>query len=552
MGKLRRSPFKNNTVENDPKAFGLRVKETLDCFDALYNDRSILISGPRGIGKSSQGYQLQRVLQGDNTLLERCHVDEVFPKTLCLFYACDKEITLNQMALEILFDIQQECQKLATKRLAQLMPSLEVNLGVFKAKWEKQSKEEKLAPATVANQLAIGFEKALQTLGQFHVCDSINVMIDELDHLSPNINFGHFMKIVHETIASSDLKVTFILAGQQGVYSRLTIEDASFERIVRHIPLSVLDPEESGYVLWSASERAHPKFKYEDSARALLLSIAVGYPYVLHLIGDAAYMVMDDVKIMTKGDVLTGLYSILKSDKREKYLGRLKGLSDLERKLIIALSAYTAQALPAQIPMDWISKRLGHYFKTLDQLDEVLDALVQKGYLVIPKNREYARFGEELFRVFVSLARIEQQNRHKAEVEELDEARSRGEMMEEIQEYVQRKIWALITDLEEKEGWEWDSLDDEDRSRALRKISKMIEDPIYTEELARDDLTIDEQQQVLNETHKLIKDIERGEKLDRNAIMEADDQAVTEIEGIIKYSEYIHEWELDDLSELYE
>jgi MoxR-like ATPase len=67
--KLRKSPFKVDKSEKDPNAFGLRTTEIEVCASTLYNNRNILISGPRGIGKSSLGEQLLVALGGEHTLL---------------------------------------------------------------------------------------------------------------------------------------------------------------------------------------------------------------------------------------------------------------------------------------------------------------------------------------------------------------------------------------------------------------------------------------------------------------------------------------------------
>jgi hypothetical protein len=50
MRTLRTSPFKANRREDNPFAFGLRVKEVEECADALFNKQSVMLSGPRGIG----------------------------------------------------------------------------------------------------------------------------------------------------------------------------------------------------------------------------------------------------------------------------------------------------------------------------------------------------------------------------------------------------------------------------------------------------------------------------------------------------------------------
>jgi len=68
MRALRRSPFKADRIEDDPKAFGLRVEAISSCAEALFNRRSVLISGERGIGKSSLASQFKRAYDGTTPL----------------------------------------------------------------------------------------------------------------------------------------------------------------------------------------------------------------------------------------------------------------------------------------------------------------------------------------------------------------------------------------------------------------------------------------------------------------------------------------------------
>jgi DNA-binding MarR family transcriptional regulator len=478
MGKLRRSPFKVNRIENDPNAFGLRVKETVVCAEALFNDLSILISGPRGIGKSSLGSQLQRILEGDSTLLKRCGIDTMLPKHLCLFYACDQENTLNQLALNILYGVEQKCLLLPQTQSAELKPSLEINLGVVKAKLEAETSLSKRSPATIATQLVTGLSEALRTLRKLREYDGINIMLDELDQLSPQINFGHFMKILHETLVRENLqRISFVFAGQQGIYTRFVREDPSFERIVRHVPLSTLDGDASNYVLEYAASHASPPFQIEARGKTFILSLSSGYPYVLHLLGNAAFLAMADELTMTHRDVMNGIEAVLKSDKREKYLSRLKDLSEAERQAIIVLSEYPVRSIPAEIPIVWMKDIMEGYLPSEDSLDTILDSLEQKGHIRMRKDRTHCIFAEELFRVFVSLASIEQH--------ELQIARAEKVAKEEARKRKDEKLLDALRsgklDLQE-------DLSGEEREEIIERICRILDESEYTTDWEEDDL----------------------------------------------------------------
>ena len=98
MDVLRTSPFKVDKIESDPQAFGRRVEDIRACASALLSRRHVLISGPRGIGKSSLGSQLQTAYQGDFTLFERCDIRADLPRYLCGYYACDVTTSIAELA----------------------------------------------------------------------------------------------------------------------------------------------------------------------------------------------------------------------------------------------------------------------------------------------------------------------------------------------------------------------------------------------------------------------------------------------------------------------
>jgi hypothetical protein len=400
--KLKKSPFKVNRIESNPDAFGLRYKEIISCCESLYNNRSVLISGPRGIGKSSLGNQLQKALEGDRTLLERCGINNTFPKTLCLFYACDSGNSLQQLVLDILYNLEQKCLLLPDSKIA-----FEINLGVIKASLESEVKRQ--SPATLATQLVSGLKTTINGLKKVHLYQAINIMLDEIDQIAENINFGHFLKIVHEALQNESITVNFILAGQQGIFSRLIKEDPSFERIVRHVPLTVLEPESSEYVLDYASHIAKPPFQYETKAKNLILGLASGYPYVLHLLGDSAYMEMENDSKMKQSDVINGIENILHSDKREKYAGYLRRLKDAEKIILMTLGRYETKTIPAEIPLAWLQNNIPDYEQQKSVYDNALSVLCEQGFLIPIKQQLVYRFSEELFRVFISLTYLEQQ-----------------------------------------------------------------------------------------------------------------------------------------------
>ena len=411
MDKIRTNPFKPNVVENNPSAFGLRSKEIVFSIESLFNDNSLFITGSRGIGKSSMGLQLQKVIAGDDTLLKRCNIKRRPDKSLCIFYACANETTLEELCLDILYELEHELMLLPDLQLKKLKPTIELNFGVIKAKFESEIESSKRSPSSIANRFVNGLRVIYEKAIELNIFSGINIMIDEVDQLNGSINFGHFVKIVHETLSNRNCnKITFIFAGQLGSYSRFNNEDPSFERIVKCVPLDKLSWQASEYILDYASIHSKPRFNYENNAKNLVLSLSSGYPYVIHLIGDSCFReIVDSNKIHTE-TVLYALENILLTDKREKFTEKLKQLEETERNLLFYIAQQDIKRIPAEIPYIHIIEAIPSELIEKNEIDNILNNLENKGVLYSKKDKSIYLFSEELFRVFISYLKIEMAN----------------------------------------------------------------------------------------------------------------------------------------------
>jgi hypothetical protein len=430
MNIIRKSPFKVDKIESNPQAYGLRKDAIIDSIQALYNNQSILISGSRGIGKSSFGCQLQKVMQGDSTLLERCDISVEFSYTLCTYHTCDINTTLHQLVADILFGVEKALKDIYYKTDNKFFQDIQLNLGFFKAKINTDMLRINQSPGTIASEFIKGTSEAMNILRSKNCDYNICIMIDEIDQLSPDINFGHFIKIVHEQLGREDLEeVTFIFAGQSGVFSRFTKEDASFERIVLHVPINTLDKKASKHILEYAKDNCKPSFIIEQTCEDMIIALSSGYPYYIHLLGNEAFLKMSAPDYMNSDSLLIGLDSLLRAGKFEKYMERLKNLDKIEQGLIIKLSEYTSNSVPIKIPYKWIVDSFGKEIDiTVEKVNRkistlsIIKSLISKEHLKVSEDiitkKKYIVFNDELFRVFISLRRFIRHDAYLKKVQE--------------------------------------------------------------------------------------------------------------------------------------
>jgi len=431
MREIRTNPFKPNDIENNPSAFGLRSKEIVYSIETLFNENNLFITGARGIGKSSLGLQLQKILSGENTLLERCNIKSRSESTLCIFYACGKETTIEEICLDILYELENEVLLLPDLQLKKLKPTIELNFGMIKAKFESEIESTKRSPASIANRFVNGLRIVYEKAREFNIFSGINIMIDEVDQLNESINFGHFIKVIHETLNNRNCtNITFIFAGQLGSFSRFNDEDPSFERLVKCVPLDKLSWEASEYILDYASIHSKPRFSYEVNAKNLILSMASGYPYILHLIGDSCFKEIIDSNKISIHTVLNALENILLTDKREKFTEKLKQLDEKERNILFYIAHYKADKIPSEIPFTHITGSIPTKLIKVEEIDSILSNLENKGILYSKRDKSIYLFSEELFRVFISYIRIEMENSDTSR-KEFDESEEKIELLAE-------------------------------------------------------------------------------------------------------------------------
>src|SRR5260370_4978379 len=336
MTTLRQSPFKVSRIEDNPRAFGLRRDAVRACAEALYNRQSILISGERGIGKSSLANQLKTVYSGTNTLLERCDIAADFPHYLCGYTFCTSDTTLADLCASILYNLEAQCVLLQSGTAKNTKVEFTLDLKIFKARLETEVVRQK--PGTLATEFVAGLDLLCRSAGLLGLA-GISVIVDEVDELEQGIKFGRFLKAIHERLQQQQAaNVTFILTGQRGVFEKLFQEERAIERIIRHVPISVLDPEESRHILTYAADHASVPFAVEADAKEIVLALATGHPYAVHLLGNAAFGYMEDYSRMTRDDVLRGIGDVLQSDKAEKYILRLRDITDQERMVLMSMS----------------------------------------------------------------------------------------------------------------------------------------------------------------------------------------------------------------------
>lgn len=310
--QIYRNPFIPRSPINDPEKFAGRRFSIKEAITALVNNSNILITGDRGIGKSSFANQLVYIAEGDSFLLKKMSI--ILPESCSLQYATIsirgfKDMTLEDIASGII-------RELLTKY--NLSEKLEVehhiDLKVYKYKAKSTTKYNE-------------FENIIEFFGydMIKIYDTIEygngilILIDEIENIDPNSGLANFIKNVTEYFCSEKRKITFVLSGISCTLTELFLQHPSFLRLFSPIELKEFSAIES-YELLDSYLSAEKK-RFDPRTRTGICRMARGYPVNLQLIGFYSYQIDTDSDI-DDDDLHIAVDYIVDNVKKDEFLSK--------------------------------------------------------------------------------------------------------------------------------------------------------------------------------------------------------------------------------------
>lgn len=412
MSVLIKTPFRSNMLETDPYVYGLRPNIIRNCIVELFNNKSVLITGTRGIGKSSLGYQLQRILDGDNTVLRRCGFDIALGNYITVSYLCTPQDTLETIVCGIIEQLNKKLNEKITKFTVK-ETSLEVSLlGVLKG-GIKIGKEN----TSTYNSLVNNFVVLMKQFSEAYVEPHINIVIDELDQISESENIAHFIKaIIEKLTALEENFLSFILVGQEILYQRLYNQQPAFHRLVKHIQLYPLNEENTEFVFDACLGRSSIPIQIDQDAKNLLLNLTGGYPAIIQLLGHETftcclekYFNMPKYINIGVSDVLGGIKNAIISEK-VRFDTILSQLTDDEKGCILTMADTSQKQVPFTYEFTHVLDGLAmkNSEEKMNLAQRILESLVNRQVLIFLKEeidvnilKKKFRFREELFRIYL-------------------------------------------------------------------------------------------------------------------------------------------------------
>ena len=386
-------PFTPNRPVDDPDRFFGRAGPVNEMIDSLFqvkngNPKHTIITGDRGVGKSSLLTQVHLTATGDNRLTNRLTIDRGTEKYD--FVTAWHDVDATQSAFDLANAILSKFESSFQKFISGF--KLEIDLAGFgKLGRDKQN------PLNMT-QLIDEFVSRLTKINheaQKSKKDGILIFIDELDRIRPDSMIASFFKLTCERMARDALKnVAFVCAGITGAVQKLEDEHASILRTFRDVPLPRFEKAEVAEILCDGFTAAgHTEEVTNFPERAW--EVTVGLPEPTHLLGSE--MLSVDTDGVLKDDDFDAAIRMIVTDVRKNKLASLlrKAGGGKYQKIVEAIAAHDKKI----VPLEFIAKSIG---QEQSQFSTNMATLIEREIVFKPATGYYA-FTDPMLKEYIKV-----------------------------------------------------------------------------------------------------------------------------------------------------
>lgn len=384
---MRYNPFRPGNVVS-PGMFAGRIKEVEALEQILFqakhgNPQHFLVTGERGIGKSSLFYFLDLLARGEVTFRESDPFN---------FLVVSVELDVNTKYDELVKKVGCELQRVVASR--QKIRELAKGAWDFLCRWEvmglkyQKESEREPDPHELLEELTFHIEQLSTECGGG--LDGILVLLDEADKPPASAHLGEFLKLFTERLTKRGCNsVALGLAGLPSVLPKLKESHESSTRILRVFSLSPLEPPDRVGVVRLGLVEAKQKNGFETEidadAASMIAEISEGYPHFIQQFAYSAFDKDSDNHIDSQ-DVLNGAFS---QGGAFEQLG-VRYFEDLYFEKIWSEEYRQALRVMAENPSEWTSKAVLRKQTGMKEttLNNALSALKKRNIIIPQKGRK--------------------------------------------------------------------------------------------------------------------------------------------------------------------
>ncbi len=403
--QLKPNPFRPDKPVTDFDLFAGRSDELKVLIDSLFqtghgNARRMIVTGPRGIGKSSFINQIKSLTDDSSNILQSLDINAgEFSFRFIVF----KHVAIAGQSLEhIIISLIRKMHEATDsdvlgKKLQRLLetwkPTINVPILGLGVEYQPPSASE-ISTDFVGAVEHLWSELAKEKNKANYV--GIIFIIDEIDTVAEDTKIASFLKVMSEELYESGLdKVGLYLVGITGAMEELKKDHPSVERVFQTIELLQMRPEESREVITRAlrSTEESKKVQVPEPVMEKIIDIASGFPALIHTICYEAYQHNSDGKI-NEQDLEYALNEVITRIKRNE-LDQLfrKAGSGNYRKIVIAMAAHEE----TNVPLADIASEIG---RATSAMSSYMTALRTRK-IIDRVDRAVYRFVDPLLKLYV-------------------------------------------------------------------------------------------------------------------------------------------------------
>lgn len=344
-------PFFPNRPVEDPNRFEGRSDQLEEVVDTLFqtlnnNPTHSIITGERGIGKSSLLFQTQLLAQGNNKLAEKFGIDKGVDKFKFITAWVDggSGQTLENLLQNILKELQSKLKTFISGW------TIEFDLGGFVKLSQKEAKDKSISD--FVSEFIDQIKKVNKEVEKKKK-DGIIIFIDEFDKIPVNSGLASFLKLATEKMQREDIKnVIFFAAGIKGAVQMFEEEHASILRTLRDIPLNKFSEEDANKILSNGFEKVEHSF--DPQILKMAFKFSAGFPEPIHLIGSELLAEDEDNKLSVE-DFEKAKIKIISDVRKNSLENKLKAAGIGKYQDILEAMA---KCEDDNIPLDFVSKEI--------------------------------------------------------------------------------------------------------------------------------------------------------------------------------------------------
>lgn len=393
----------------DPAAFAGRSSEIREVADAMQVTGACpVIYGDKGVGKSSLAVQAQLIAMGDTQLLNDIGANQwIIPSEstfVTIYVTCTDDIrTFVDLQLLVIHDIEEmrlpahgatDTAGYVTNRYTSKILDPE-SAQEYEVR-SRYLRDEELRPTERLRREIQLLNEATQ--------QPVLIIIDELDRARDTTGLASFLKVMSGPTAK------FLLVGIGQTLSDLHLDHSSLERQVMPIRVPRMTSGELADVVDRAVRKlaaVGESYTFHPDARTRLVRLAAGFPWFVHVIGQAALLlalsrnekeVTDDILIIAARDLVKNRFA---QNFKDTYQRAIRG--SYQREIVLRVFAAwrgseipTSRIYPVCQALGVTNPAVYRGHLTAEHYGEPLMA---PGY----QQRGLLRFRNEMFKQYVTL-----------------------------------------------------------------------------------------------------------------------------------------------------